>query len=134
MFNLLSKIYLPFMQAEGASSGGAGLFGGGMSMYIMIGGMILIMYFFMIRPQSKKQKEMKKMLEAIKKGDKVVSIGGIRGTVHSVKGDTVIVKVDDNTKMEFNKTAIATVLIDKPEVKASKETKKTKEDTKENKE
>jgi len=50
------------------------------------------------------------MLEALKKGDRVVSIGGIRGTVVSVKDQTVVLKVDDNTKLEFTKSAISTVV------------------------
>lgn len=54
------------------------------------------------------------MLDALKKGDKVVTIGGIHGTVSSVKENIVVVKVDDNTKIEFNRTAIASVVTDKP--------------------
>lgn len=75
---------------------------------------ILIFYFFIIRPQNKKQKETEKMIAALKKGDKVVTIGGIHGVVSSTKENTIIVKVDDNAKIEFNRTAIATVIIDKP--------------------
>jgi preprotein translocase subunit YajC len=63
----------------------------------------------MIRPQNKKAKETQAMLDAMKKGDKVVTIGGIHGTVSQVKEKTVIVKVDDGTKLEFNRSAIATV-------------------------
>ncbi|OQY37146.1 MAG: preprotein translocase subunit YajC [Spirochaetaceae bacterium 4572_7] len=71
--------------------------------------MILIFYFLIMRPQSKKQKETKKMLEAVKKGDKVTTIGGIRGTVDSVKDDVVSVRVDGSTKIDFVKSAISTV-------------------------
>lgn len=70
---------------------------------------LLIFYFFMIRPQSKKQKEMEKMLKALKKGDKVVTIGGIHGVVSSVKEDTVFVRVDENVRIEFKRSAIASV-------------------------
>jgi len=69
----------------------------------------VIFYFLIIRPQSKKQKETKKMIEAVKKGDKIVTIGGIHGSVYTVKERTVIVKVDDETKMEFSKSAISAV-------------------------
>ncbi len=69
----------------------------------------VIFYFLIIRPQSKKQKETKKMIEAVKKGDKIVTIGGIHGTVYTVKERTVIVKVDDETKLEFSKSAISAV-------------------------
>ncbi len=86
--------------------------------------MIAIFYFFIIRPQNKKQKELEKMISALKKGDKVVTIGGIHGVVSSVKQDTIIVKVDDNAKLEFNRTAIATVVTD--EAKAEKAEKPAK--------
>ncbi len=72
--------------------------------------MILIFYFLIMRPQSKKQKETKSMLEAVKKGDKVTTIGGIRGTVDNVKDDVVSVRVDGNTKIDFLKSAISSVV------------------------
>jgi len=80
---------------------------------VMFGAMIAIFavfYFLLIRPQRKKQKEMKVMLENLKKGDKVATIGGIRGTVSNVKEKTVVVKVDDNAKIEFSKDAVAALL------------------------
>ena len=70
---------------------------------------IAIFYFFLIRPQNKKQKETEKMINALKKGDKIVTIGGIHGVVSSTKEKTVIVKVDDNCKIEFSRCAIAGV-------------------------
>ena len=72
---------------------------------------IAIFYFLIIRPQNKKQKETKKMLEALKKGDRVVTIGGIHGTIQSVKeqSQSVIIKVDDSTKIEFSRSAISSV-------------------------
>ena len=74
---------------------------------------IIIFYFFIIRPQNKKQKETQKMIDALKKGDKVVTIGGIHGVVASTKEKTVIVKVDDSTKIEFSRSAISAVEGDK---------------------
>ncbi|MDR0599268.1 MAG: preprotein translocase subunit YajC [Treponema sp.] len=68
-----------------------------------------IFYFLMIRPQNKKQKETQRMLEALKKGDRVVTIGGIHGVIQSVREKTVIVKVDENCKIEFTRAAIASV-------------------------
>ena len=68
-----------------------------------------IFYFLIIRPQNKKQKETQKMLSALKKGDRVVTIGGVHGSIQSVKEQTVVVKVDDNTKIEFNRSAIASI-------------------------
>lgn len=70
---------------------------------------ILIFYFLIIRPQKKRDKEAKAMIEAMKKGDKVVTIGGIHGTIVTVKESTVIVKVDDSARLEFSKSAISTV-------------------------
>ncbi len=93
--------------------GGSGGSGGSMATtFVTFGLVIAIFYFLIIRPQNKKQKETKKMLAAIKKGDKVQSIGGIRGVVHNVNDtdNTVVVKVDDNTKLEFAKSAIGEVI------------------------
>lgn len=77
---------------------------------ITFGLVFLIFYFLIIRPQNKKQKETKAMLSSLQKGDKVVSIGGIRGTIQALKEDTVVLKVDSNTTMEFNRSAVAAVL------------------------
>lgn len=92
---------------------------------------IAIFYFFIIRPQNKKQKETEKMINALKKGDKVVTIGGIHGVVTSTKEKTVIVKVDSNSTIEFNRSAISVVLSDKKVTDAKdakKEDKKSKKD------
>ena len=77
---------------------------------IMFVAIIAIFYFLIIRPQKKRDKETKAMLDAMKKGDKVVTIGGIHGTVVSVKEQSVVVKVDDNARIEFSKNAISSVL------------------------
>jgi len=71
---------------------------------------ILIFYFLLIRPQSKKRKETEKMIAALKKGDKIVTIGGLYGTIQSVKETTVIIKADDNVKLEFLRSAISSVI------------------------
>ena len=88
--------------------------------------LIPIFYFLMIRPQNKKQKETKKMLGSLRKGDRISTIGGMRGTVVSVKEDVVLLRVDDNTKIEFSKSAIAQVLErkDEPVEETAKESKK----------
>jgi preprotein translocase subunit YajC len=70
---------------------------------------ILVFYFLIIRPQNKKQKETQRMLGALKKGDKIVTIGGIHGVIQSVKESSVIVRVDENTKLEFSRSAISNV-------------------------
>ena len=108
--------------------------GGGFGMFLPLILIIGIMYFFMIRPQNKKQKELQKMLDALQKGDKVITIGGIHRTVSSVKKDAnvVTIRVDENTKIEFNRSAIATVVSDKPAEKTEekKSGKKQKEELK----
>jgi preprotein translocase subunit YajC len=91
----------------GSSSGGSGQL---VTTIITFGLVIVIFYFLIIRPQSKKQKETKRMLSEIKKGDKVATIGGIRGTVETVHDETVVVKVADSTKLEFSKSAVSSVL------------------------
>ncbi|MGN0730241.1 preprotein translocase subunit YajC [Treponema sp.] len=108
--------------------------GGGFGMFLPLILIMGIMYFFMIRPQNKKQKELQKMLDALQKGDKVVTIGGIHGTVSSVKKDSdiIVVKVDENTKIEFSRSAISSVVSDKPAQK-SEEKKSAKKQKEENK-
>ena len=88
-----------------------------------------IFYFLIIRPQSKKQKETKKMLDALKKGDKIVTIGGIHGVIQTVRENSVIVKVDESTKLEFSRSAISTVISQgKEEKEDKKETEEDKDD------
>ena len=110
-------LFLQTANAAGASGAAAGTAAGaGIVTFLPFILIILIMYFLMIRPQNKKQKETQKMLDALKKGDKVITIGGIHGTVSNVKDDTVTVKVDDNCRIEFNRSAIASVVNPKPAV------------------
>lgn len=80
-----------------------------MTSLFTFGLVIAIFYFMIIRPQRKRDKEAKAMLAAMKKGDRVVTIGGIHGTIVTVKDNTVIVKVDDSARIEFSKNAISTV-------------------------
>ncbi|NLA93385.1 MAG: preprotein translocase subunit YajC [Spirochaetales bacterium] len=103
------------------ASGGAASGGSMTTTFITFGLIIVIFYFLIIRPQRKRDKAAKDMLAAMKKGDKVVSIGGIRGTIVTVKESTVVVKVDDNTRLEFSKSAIAQIL-DKTAEVVKKET------------
>lgn len=69
---------------------------------------VVVFYFFMIRPQMKKAKEQKKYIEALKKGDKILTIGGIYGKIYEVKEDgTMIMEVEDGTKMKISKNAVS---------------------------
>ena len=106
---------LPLLQAA-ANPGGQM-----MTMLITFGLIIFIFYFLVIRPQNKKQKEAKRMIEALKKGDKVVTIGGIRGQVTSVKEQTATIKIDTDTKIEVNKSAVSSVVEKKESPAKSKE-------------
>ena len=126
----LYDFLLPLIGAP-ESTGAAGAAGatGGAPIWtylIMFGLIIVVFYFLMIRPQNKKQKETKKMLGSLRKGDRISTIGGMRGTVVSVKEDVVLLRVDDNTKIEFSKSAIAQVLErkDEPVEETAKESKK----------
>lgn len=85
----------------------AGPEGSGFGSLFLIGGFLLIFYFFMLRPQQKKQKDQKNFQEALKKGDKVVTIGGIHGKIVAVDESTVTVDIDRGTKIQLDKTAIS---------------------------
>lgn len=69
----------------------------------------IVFYFLLIRPQKKAQDEHKKMIANLKKNDEVITSGGIHGTVMNVKDHSITLKVDDNVKIEVQKTCISTV-------------------------
>ncbi|MCM8795336.1 MAG: preprotein translocase subunit YajC [Candidatus Omnitrophica bacterium] len=66
-----------------------------------------IFYFLIIRPQRQKEKEHQKMLSSLSKNDEVVTVGGIHGTIVNVKDKTVILRIDDNVKIEIEKNSVA---------------------------
>ena len=80
--------------------------GGGWSMWIMLALIFVVMWFFMIRPQRKQQKELENFRNALQKGDKVVTIGGIFGTVAEIKEDSVLIEVDNGVKIRVSKQAL----------------------------
>lgn len=80
--------------------------GGGLSGIVMIVLLIAVMYFFMIRPQRKQQKEMEKFRNELKKGDKVVTAGGIYGTIAEIQERTVLLKVDGDVKLRVDKSSL----------------------------
>ena len=84
------------------AKGGSGYF-----MLIFLGLMILVFYFFMIRPQQKKQKQVQQFRENLKKGDKVVTIGGIHGKISDVQEGTFTIEIADNVKITIEKPAVA---------------------------
>ena len=78
--------------------------------WIFMIGLLVLMYFIMIRPQQKKQKEEQKMRNNLRVGDELTTIGGIKGRVVSIKDDTIILETgNDRTKIQFDKWAIQTV-------------------------
>jgi preprotein translocase subunit YajC len=92
--------------AQGQAAGGSGT-GSSLISFIPIVLMIVIFYFLLIRPQQKKEKDRKNMISALKKGDRVLTAGGIYGVVDSFnEGDIVIVKIANNTKVEMSKNSV----------------------------
>ena len=91
-------------------AGGQNAQGGGLMAYLPFILILGIMYFLMIRPQAKRQKDKQKMLGDLKKGDRVVTIGGLHGTISGFKGKekkTILLKVDKNTSITVNRSAVA---------------------------
>ena len=76
------------------------------SMWIMLALIFVVMWFFMIRPQRKQQKELQNFRDSLKKGDKVVTIGGIYGTVCEIKEGSVLIEVDNNVKIRVSKQSL----------------------------
>ena len=76
--------------------------------------MFAVIYFLLIRPQQKRQKQRNLMLSQLKKGDKVTTIGGLHGTIVELTDDTVVLRVNDTVKMTFDRTAINTVVESAP--------------------
>jgi preprotein translocase subunit YajC len=131
----MDSFFLPLlMGAPAAGAEGSAGAGGLIGSFLPFIAIIAIFYFLIIRPQSKKRKETEKMHAGLKKGDKIVTIGGLYGTIQSVKDTTVIIKVDDGVKLEFLRSAISSI-ITAAEIKEDKEEKEKKiEDKKEEKE
>ncbi len=97
---------MDFLYALAAPEGQSG---GGIAAFLPFILIMVVIYFLMIRPQSKRQKEKRKMLDNLKKGDKIITIGGIHGSVAGFKnnGKVVLVKIDKNLNIAVNKSAIA---------------------------
>ena len=72
----------------------------------------VVMYFFMVRPQQKKQKEIVKWRESLKRGDKIVTVGGIYGTIAEVKDTFLVVEVDNNVRIRVDKSSVVKDITD----------------------
>lgn len=84
---------------------------------LMIVAMIAIFYFVMIRPQSKKQKELKRQREAMQKGDRVVTAGGIHGKIRDIRDTTIMVEVAPGVELKLDKASVYPVVEDTPKEK-----------------
>ena len=105
----MSSILFITAQAQGGASS--------INMLLMMGLMILVFYFFMIRPQLKKQKELTKFRSALQKGDKIVTTGGIYGRIDEIKDNIIILEVAPNTKLKVDKSVVLKDMSDAPEQK-----------------
>ena len=96
----------------GTTGGGSGQSSNPVSFFIPMLLIIVVMYFLMIRPQAKRQKEHKAMLASLEKGDKIVTSGGIVGTVAGIRenDNILIVKIADNVKIELSRGSVAQVV------------------------
>ncbi len=105
-------IHRIMLLAMGTPPGGAGGGSSTLGLWLPIILIFAIMYFFIFRPQAKKQKQQRLMIEALKKGDKIVTIGGIFGTIVGLKEkeNSIIVKVAENTKIELLRSSVAKVI------------------------
>jgi len=86
---------------------GEGEEGGGLMSFLPLIAIVLVFYLFFIRPQMKKSKDQKKFREAIKKGDKIVTIGGIHGKIVEMKETTITIEVEGQNKLKIEKSAVA---------------------------
>jgi preprotein translocase subunit YajC len=71
---------------------------------------IVIFYFLILRPQQKRQKERAKLLESIKRGDKIITAGGLHGTIEAIEDKSILVKISENVKVKMERSAITTII------------------------
>ncbi len=93
---------LTFLQAQAGAQGG----GSGLTMLLMLALIFVVMWLFMIRPQQKRQKELNSFRDSLKKGDKVVTVGGIYGTVIEVNDNKVMLEIDKDVRIKVDKASL----------------------------
>lgn len=104
-------MFIATAYAMGASGGDAGAqSGGGISSLIMMAVIFAIFYFILIRPQQTKMKVHKKMVDDLKRGDEIITGGGIYGTVEGVTPETLTIKIAENTKVKVTRGSVAHVI------------------------
>ena len=94
------------LMAPSPNGGGGNL----ISTLVMFGAIFLIFYFMIIRPQQKRAKERDKLLSNLEKGDKVVTSGGLHGTIAGIEEKTILLAITDNVKVKVERSAVTTVL------------------------
>jgi preprotein translocase subunit YajC len=97
--------YIILMAPQGGNGGGSMV-----STLVMFSLIILIFYFMILRPQQKRQKERQKLLDGVKKGDKITTIGGLHATVLGIEDKAVLIQIADNVKVKIDKSAISNVI------------------------
>ena len=95
------KVLSILLQSGGTQSGGSGW-----SMLIMMLALFVIMYFFMIRPQQKKQKEVQKMRESLKVGDRIITSGGVYGKIKEIEDTAIIVEIAEGVRVKVDKASV----------------------------
>jgi preprotein translocase subunit YajC len=103
---MITNTFLTTLLAQAAPAPQGGILGNPL---IMMGLMIVMFYFLLIRPQQRQRKEQAARIAALQSGDKVVTTAGIHGIVHNVREQTVVLKVAEGTMIEFDKAAIGNV-------------------------
>ena len=106
----MAYILMVFMQQGDSTTGLLG----SLLPFLLI---ILVFYFLILRPQQKRQKERQKLLGSIKKGDKVITSGGMHGVIEGLDDKTVLMKIADNTKVKVERSAVTTIIGLMPEEK-----------------
>lgn len=101
---------MTLLQAAGAQ----GAAGGQWTMWVMLLLIFVVMWFFMIRPQRKQQKELQKFRDGLQKGDKVVTVGGVFGTVVEIREKSVLIEVDKDVKIRVDKNSLVKDYSDAP--------------------
>jgi preprotein translocase subunit YajC len=119
------KTEMAVMLAQTAPEGGGGA--GGLNMLFFIGAMFLLMWALLIRPQQRQQKEHRKMLEQIQRGDQIVTSGGIHGRVTGVSDEVLTVEIAERVRVKLNKSAVTSRSSGGEAAKAPKEVSQAKE-------
>ncbi|MCL2219073.1 MAG: preprotein translocase subunit YajC [Chitinispirillia bacterium] len=126
MIAAMSALPIMAQDAPAEAAPPPGMFGGNF-LFIMVF-MILIIYFIMIRPEQKRQKERVKMLSALKKGDRILTIGGIYGVIQTVKDTSYVIKSGEGAVLEISKSAVQTLVVDQAGKDGGKEVVKESEE------